>query len=177
MKKEADKELTKLNKKPYNIFILVKFMKKDGKDIEGGRYMRGKDERLGFSEKDRKRKWKNYMEEITNKKNDWDHMTAASMVKGSIKNVTREEMAIAVKVMKPGKAAGPSEVCAEMTYASREVGISVMVELCQRVLDGEEMPDEWQTSVLVPIFKGKGRCKKLQYSERSKAVRARHEDC
>ena len=31
-----------------------------------------------------------------------------------------------------------------------------MVELCQNVLDGKEMPDEWHTSVLVPIFKEKG---------------------
>ena len=31
-----------------------------------------------------------------------------------------------------------------------------MVELCQRLLGGKGMPDEWQTSVLVPIFKGKG---------------------
>ena len=30
-----------------------------------------------------------------------------------------------------------------------------MVELCQRVLDGKGMPDEWLTSVLVPIFKRK----------------------
>ena len=31
-----------------------------------------------------------------------------------------------------------------------------MMELCQRVLDGKGMPDEWQTSMLVPIFKEKG---------------------
>ena len=36
-------------------------------------------------------------------------------------------MAIATKVMKPGKAAGPSEVCAEMMSASGEVGVNVMV--------------------------------------------------
>ena len=64
-------------------------------------------------------------------------------------------MAIAIKVMKPGKAARPSEVCGEMISASGEVGVSVMMELCQRVLDGKGMPDEWQTSVMVPIFKGK----------------------
>ena len=39
--------------------------------------------------------------------------------------------------------------------ASGEIGVSVMVELYQRVLDGKVMPDEWQTSVLVPIFKRK----------------------
>ena len=55
MRKEAEKELAKLNKKPNNIFTLEKFMKKDGKDIEGERCMRGKDRRLGFSEKDKKR--------------------------------------------------------------------------------------------------------------------------
>ena len=54
MRKEAEKKLTKMNKKPNNIFTLVKFMKKDGKDIEGGRCMRGKDGKFGFSKKDEK---------------------------------------------------------------------------------------------------------------------------
>ena len=88
MRKETEKELAKLNKNPNNIFTLVKFMKNDGKDIEGGKCIRGKDGRLGFSKKDRKRIWKNYMEEIMNKKNDWDHVTGASMVEGLIRNVT-----------------------------------------------------------------------------------------
>ena len=35
MRKEAKKKLTKLNKKPSNIFTSVKFIKKDGKYIEG----------------------------------------------------------------------------------------------------------------------------------------------
>ena len=84
-----------------------------------------------------------------NKGNNWDHVTAASMVEGPIKNDTHKEMAI-IKVMKQGKAAGPSEICAEMISGSGEIGVSVMVELCQGVLDGREMPDEWQTNVLVP---------------------------
>ena len=58
--------------------------------------------------------------------------------------------------MKIGKAAGPSEVCVEMIEASGEIGIDVMVELCQRVLDGKGMPDEWALSVVIPIFKGRG---------------------
>ena len=105
IRKEAAKELTKLNKKPNNIFTLVNLMKKGGKDIEESRCMRGKDGRFGFSEKDRKKNMKNHTEEIMNKENDWDHVTEARMVEGSIKNVTREEMAIAIKVMKPGKTA------------------------------------------------------------------------
>ena len=90
-----------------------------------------------------------------NEENDWDQVTAASVVMGPIKNVTCKEMVIGVKVIKPGKAAGPSELSTEIISAIGEVGVGVMVELCQWVLDWKRMPDEWQTSVLVPIFKGK----------------------
>ena len=77
-----------------------------------------------------------------NKENDWDHMTEASIVEGPIEKITYEKMAIAIKVMKPGKAAGPSKVCVEIISASGEVGISAMMELCQRLLNGKGMPQE-----------------------------------
>ena len=41
-----------------------------------------------------------------------------------------------------------------MIAGSGEIGISVMVELCQGVCDGRGMPDEWALSSVVPIFKG-----------------------
>ena len=43
-----------------------------------------------------------------------------------------------------------------MIVASGEIGVKVMMELCQRVLDGRGRPDEWKTSVIVPIFTGRG---------------------
>ena len=133
MRKEAKKELIKLNKNPNNIFTLIKFMKKDGKDIEGDRCIRGKGRRLGFSENDRKRIWKNQKKEIMNKENNWDHMTGASMVEVPF---TCKEMVTVIKAMKPGKSAGPVEVCVQMISASGEVGISVTMELCQCILVG-----------------------------------------
>ena len=105
MKKEAEEEVTKLNKKPNNVFTLVKFIKSDGKDIKGDRCTRGKDRRLGFSKKDRKRIWKNHMEEVINKEKDWNHVTAVSTVERPIKSVITKKMSIAIKVMKLGKAA------------------------------------------------------------------------
>ena len=35
-----------------------------------------------------------------------------------------------------------------------------MVEICQKVLDGFEMPAEWALSIVVPIFKWKGDIRK-----------------
>ena len=57
--------------------------------------------------------------------------------------------------MKSGKATGPSEASVEMIVASGEIGVKVMMELCQHALDGRGMPDEWKTFVIVPIIKGK----------------------
>ena len=156
MKAEAEKELKNLRRNPNDIFKLVRRMKKDGKDVESGRCIKGKDGKLGFSESERKKIWKDHMEEIMNKENEWDHTTTINVVEGPIEKVSREEIVKALRMMKQGKAAGPSEVRTEMVVASGEIGIQVMIELCQRVLDGLGIPAEWTTSILIPIFKGKG---------------------
>ena len=78
------------------------------------------------------------------------------LVKGPIERVSREEVMKALGKMKAGKAVGPLEVSVEIMAVSWEIGIDVMVELCQSVLDERGMPDELELSVVVPIFKGKG---------------------
>ena len=88
--------------------------------------------------------------------NEWDQKVEADLVEGPGERVSREELVKALGKMKAGKAAGPSEVGVEMIAASGEIGIDVMVELCQSALDGRGMLDEWALSVVVPIFKGKG---------------------
>ena len=92
------------------------------------------------------------MEKIVNVDNQWDQMVEADMVEG----VTDEEVMEAMNTIKLGKAAGPSEVNMDMIIASGKFVVGVIKKLCQRVLDGKGMPEEWKTSVVVPIFKGKG---------------------
>ena len=48
-----------------------------------------------------------------------------------------------------GKVPGPTEVYAEMILA---LEITVLIELCHRILDRKGMPDDWSTSVLIPIL-------------------------
>ena len=91
-----------------------------------------------------------------NKEDEWDHMVETGVVEGPVEKVARNEIVETMQTMKSEKATGPSEVRVEMIVASGEIGVKVMMELCQRILDGKEMPDEWKTSVIVPIFKGKG---------------------
>ena len=122
-------------------------MKKDGKDVEGGRCMRGSDGRLNFSEKDRRKVLKEHMKRILNDENEWDQNVKAELVEGPVEKVSREEVVKTIREMKVGKAAGCSKVTAEMIAASVEIGIGVMVELCQGVLDGKVIPDDWALSV------------------------------
>ena len=58
--------------------------------------------------------------------------------------------------MKSGKAPGPSEVSLDLIAASRGVGIHVMVETCQKVLDGLGMQVELAQRIVIHIFKGNG---------------------
>ena len=93
---------------------------------------------------------------IMNEENKWDQIVKTDVVEGPVEKVTRVEIVEAMQKMISGKATRPSEVSVEMIVASGEIGVKVMMDLGQRVLDGRGMPDKWKTSVVVPIFKGKG---------------------
>ena len=67
--------------------------------------------------------------------------------------MARNEIVKVMQKMKSGKATGQSEVIVKIIVAIGEIGVKVMMELCQRVLDGTGMPNEWKTSGIVPIFK------------------------
>ena len=79
----------------------------------------------------------------------------STYVEGPVEEVTCEKVMKAMKKMKLGKAAGPSEVNMDMIMVSGKFGV-IIKKLCQRILDGEDWPEKWKTSVIVSIFKGKG---------------------
>ena len=101
------------------MFRLVEGLKIDSKEVEGGRCMRGSDGKLNVSETDRSKVWKNYMERIMKKINDWAHNMVGDAVEGPVVCVSREEVPQAVYEIKTG-VPGPSELSLELFAASRE---------------------------------------------------------
>ena len=73
------------------------------------------------------------------------------VVEGPVEKVTCKEIVEAMQKMKSGKATEPLEVSVKMIVASGKIGVKRMRELCQRVLDGREMPYEWKTNMIEPI--------------------------
>ena len=128
-------------------------MKKEGKDVERGRCLRGGDGPLSFIEEDRAKIWKKHIKKIMTEENEWGGMVETDLIEGPVKKAACNEIVEAIQSVKSGKATGPSEVSVEMIVASGEIGVKVTIELCQRVLDGRGMPNERKTSVIVPIFK------------------------
>ena len=63
---------------------IVKGLKTDSKEDEGRRRMKGSDRKLCFSEKERGKVRKDYMERIMNEENDWDHNVEGDAVEGSV---------------------------------------------------------------------------------------------
>ena len=59
--------------------------------------------------------------------NEWNQNVKVELVEGPVERVSREEVEKAIREMKAGKAAGPSEVIVEMIAASGEIGTGVMV--------------------------------------------------
>ena len=69
---------------------LVKGLKTDSKEVEGGRCMRGSDGKLCFSEKERGKVLKVYMERIMIEENDYDCNVEGDAVEGPVVSVSRE---------------------------------------------------------------------------------------
>ena len=78
------------------------------------------------------------------------------MVNEEVNCVSREEVKNALRRMKKGKAVGPDELPVEAWKCMEKMDIEFLIRLFNRLLMGEQMPEEWRRSVLIPIYKNKG---------------------
>ena len=68
IREKAEEALSELQDSPNGMFCHVKILRINSKGVEGGRWMRGNDEKLCFSENERGKIQKDYMERIMNEK-------------------------------------------------------------------------------------------------------------
>ena len=97
---------------------------------------------------------KDYADRIIIDESDWFCNVKGDVVEGPVACVRRVEVLQVSNEMKTEKSPGPSEVSLELIAASGGVGIQVMAEICQKVLNGFGIPAEWALSIVVLIFKG-----------------------
>jgi exonuclease III len=69
------------------------------------------------------------------------------------KDPTWSEVRIAVSKLKNGKAAGPSGMVGEMIKAGGEVMVERLVNLFGKVWKEEDIPEDWEGGIVIPLYK------------------------
>ena len=65
-------------------------------------------------------------------------------------------MRAVLKKMKRHKAQGLSGLVAEMIQATGDIGTQWILDLCNGIVKEGSIPEDWKSSVVQPIYKGKG---------------------
>ena len=131
MKTEDEKKIEELHEKLNKIFKFVKLMKRDGKDVEGAKRIKSRDGRIGCSQKDRCKIWKEHKKRIANEENVRDHKVDIAMVEEPVEKVSCKEVREAIRKTKQGKAGGLPEITTTIIVAGGRIAEKVMLQLCQ----------------------------------------------
>ncbi|KAK3535468.1 hypothetical protein QTP70_016891 [Hemibagrus guttatus] len=115
-----------------------------------------RDGRVLTSEESVQRRWKEYFKELMNEENEREkRVEGVNSVEQKVDKIRKDEVIKALKRMKSGKARGHPGGGLEVSRRGSS-GAAFLTSLFNRVLESEMMPEEWRSSVLVPIFKNKG---------------------
>ena len=103
------------------IFRMAEQMVKERQDITGLNCIKGASEKVIVDDKGIKYSWKEYMEKLMNKENDWDHKLTAEVKEGPADYIRMDKVRAALKEMKRHKAPGLSGLVTEMIQATRDI--------------------------------------------------------
>ena len=59
-------------------------------------------------------------------------------------------------MIKKGKAAGPTGIVSEMFIAEEDCSVEWLTSLCNLIVAQGRLSSDWSSSILLPVFKGKG---------------------
>jgi len=100
--------------------------------------------------------WKEYMEKLLNEENEWDHKISAEVKEGPADCIRMAEVTAVLKKMRRHKATGLSGLVAEMIQATGDIETQRILDLCNGIVKGGCIPEDWKSSVVLPVYKGKG---------------------
>ena len=130
------------------LYTLARQRDRTGKDVLHVRVIKDENGNVMVNFEVVLKRWKEY--------NNRDPRTEEAEVINEEINCVNREVKNAVRRMKKGKAVGPDELPVEVWKCMGKMGIEFLTRLFNRLLMGEQMPEEWRRSVLIPSYKNKG---------------------
>jgi len=93
---------------------------------------------------------------MLNEENTWDNAVACENVEGPCELIRRDEILKALRMMKKGKAAGPTGIVSEMFIAEEDCSVEWLTSLRNLIVAQGRIPDDWKSSILTG-FQREGR--------------------
>jgi len=85
-----------------------------------------------------------------------NHKISAEVKEGPADCIRMAKVSAVLNKMKRHKAPGLSGLVAEMIQATGDIGTQWILDLCSGIVKEGSIPDDWKSSVVLPIYKGKG---------------------
>ena len=141
-----------------NAFRIAKQINTRNKDVIGDTCIKNDQGSLVFSDAEKLKAWKEHYQRLLNEEFPWDSNKIDIGVpkEGPALWIDREAVRAALGKMKDSKTAGASGIVAEMLKASGEVGLDIFTELFNNIVKEEKVPSDWDMSIIINCFKGKG---------------------
>ena len=139
-KKKAEiQKLNNVENDDITVFCIAKQMKKENKGTVGEKCIQDNSGKLAYSDEQKKKTWKQHYERLLNVEFPWskEHLSVADPVLGPPTLATRELAEQSVKAS--------SDICSEM-----------IADLTNSIIRGNTMPNEWNDSIIISLYKGKG---------------------
>ncbi|CAF3419619.1 unnamed protein product, partial [Rotaria sp. Silwood2] len=108
--------------------------------------------RLLTREEDILNRWKEYFAELYNPTSA-KHIKLNEPTDNESNTISTTEVTTAIKSLKSGKAAGVDEIRPEMLKSLKSGGVDWLTRICRVAWTTGKAPLEWQTDIVVPIFK------------------------
>ena len=140
------------------MYRLAKQMRKENQDVVGEKCVRDDAGNLSFSDKDKRKAWKQHYEKLLNVEFPWPEaeLPHVAPVEGPPILITAEMVSDSIRKMKQSKAPGPSGIVAEMLKAAPDCCSQLIADLTNAVVFEGKIPSDWDDSFIINLYKGKG---------------------
>ena len=139
-----------------DIYKITNMRKRQRQDLGQLGVIKDEDGKILHREDDIKKRWREYFEELLNTENEKEDLGEGQKVEGPVMEIQDAETKQALSKMKKGKAPGPSDFQIEMIMVLGIEGEDWMTTLLRAIWEDEEMPRDWEESLMIHIFKQKG---------------------
>ena len=141
-----------------DVYRIAKQMCRDNQEVSGEMPVRNNQGHLCLDDDGRKKAWVEHYQGLLNVEFPWDKesLAEAPPILGPPPPITNDMVSKALSRIKSGKAAGPSGIVIEMLKAAGLSGIEFLRELTISIVRNGRIPQDWELSYILNLYKGKG---------------------